>query len=209
MAVEVARVHGLICSNMRDDGDSEDGAAARRDPNFCYDFHFDTNSRQAGSVGSSPCSTESESDEDSDYIAGLAQQIARSMLEDDDGLDTGSTKNSAGCGGAETEPLKVCRLSPFCVSYYFPVGNVALLSARTVTMRTACVLLNEKEEPDFVPVLFAGVDVGWCGLTGKRVPQVELVLQLVTHRLGLRQRPQLQSFLSGLLRGFISPFHPL
>ncbi|KAG6544868.1 hypothetical protein Mapa_013558 [Marchantia paleacea] len=103
MAYEVARVHGLIRSHIQE-GEKEGPAEAwplpsaaprfkhqmpRLSPDtpFLHDFPLELNqwseSSHSSSLGSST-ETETESDEEEDFIAGLAEQIAHSMLDEEE-----------------------------------------------------------------------------------------------------------------------------
>lgn len=98
MAYEVARVHGLIMSNIHE-GEKEPSETWPRTPSMfqmtprlspdtpLYDFPSDANlwseSSQSSSLESST-ETETESDDEDDFIAGLAEQIAHSMLDEDE-----------------------------------------------------------------------------------------------------------------------------
>jgi hypothetical protein len=100
MAYEVARVHGLIMSNIQD-VEKEPAEAwpvlksafqmpsPRQSPDapLLYDSSRDVNqwseSAHSSSLESST-ETETESDDEDDFLAGLAEQIAHSMLDDDE-----------------------------------------------------------------------------------------------------------------------------
>lgn len=100
MAYEVARVHGLIRSNIHE-GEQQEPAEPWPLPKSIFqmtsprlspdtplcDFASDSNqwseSSQSSSLESST-ETETESDDEDDFIAGLAEQIAHSMLDDDE-----------------------------------------------------------------------------------------------------------------------------
>jgi hypothetical protein len=111
MAFEVARVHQLICSRVGDGVEfqpfkNQSASVEAADPTWSWALspqgaqhhaHFPADLsysfRGCDTSGmpleASPCSTETESDEDDDLLQTLAQQIAHSMLDDDTNVETG------------------------------------------------------------------------------------------------------------------------
>lgn len=99
MAFEVARVHSLICSSIKDECDFKNGKhqspsreciteQAQGYVHLLKDLPCDSNVlnqwSEASPLEASSCSTtEAGSDEEDDLFAGLAQQIAHSMLDDE------------------------------------------------------------------------------------------------------------------------------
>lgn len=119
MAYEVARVHGLIMSNIQE-GEKEPAETwpvpkssfrmpSRLSPDTTlYDFPSDTNQWSESSHSSSlesSTETETESDEDDDFIAGLAEQIAHSMLDDDESNNAAAPLESLGFIGSGDDSL--------------------------------------------------------------------------------------------------------
>lgn len=111
MAFEVARVHSLICSSIKDDCDYKNGKhqspsreciteQAQGYVHLLKDLPCDSNVlnqwSEASPLEASSCSTtEAGSDEDDDLFAGLAQQIAHSMLDDEkNGTESGALGGS-------------------------------------------------------------------------------------------------------------------
>ncbi|CAM6097803.1 unnamed protein product [Calypogeia fissa] len=125
MAYEVARVHGLIMSNIQDGGEKDPAETwpmtksvfqmpPRMSPDtpLLYDFPSDTNQWSESSHSScleSSTETETESDEDDDFIAGLAEQIAHSMLDDDETSNATGVEDNFPVTASSDVPLSYAR----------------------------------------------------------------------------------------------------
>eukprot|EP00249_Psilotum_nudum_P009497 c21973_g1_i5 orf=543-1715(-) len=95
---------GLVCSSIRSTGkpcfpveSTPSGQTDRisEQPPFPYEWNWSTHTSLKSAVELFACSNETESEDDDDYIAGLAKQIAHSMLEDDEASEDKSDQSRA------------------------------------------------------------------------------------------------------------------
>ncbi|KAL3697400.1 hypothetical protein R1sor_011476 [Riccia sorocarpa] len=127
MAYEVARVHGLIRSHIHEDGkegfaeawpllphSKKQTSKLSPDTPLLLDFPSDMNpwleSSPSSSLGSST-ETETESDEEDDFIAGLAEQIAHSMLNEEDTTETADAADQFARAKTSGIPVFPCGLN--------------------------------------------------------------------------------------------------
>lgn len=131
MAFEIARVHGLIRSNIGEDGLPLPFSHAISDSRFREHCHFPSPelnfnssaqwSETCSPIETSPCTTETESDEDEELLAGLAERIACSMLlDDDEGVGSGVMGKYSMPKGCDNFQSPVCVSPP---SSWTAAGN--------------------------------------------------------------------------------------